>query len=123
MAEAGKTGADAGKAFHGYFYRILTGPSAPPRRLFLRDQWPHGGGSRSGRLSGPLGEFGNYDIPGRFHENARPGLGLEETLIGLLKIQVFAAHLENVTRLMLIGDLKPDPDPISWPRRLLWLRE
>lgn len=31
MAEAGKTGADAGKAFHGYFYRILTGqgPSAP----------------------------------------------------------------------------------------------
>jgi len=31
MAEAGKTGADAGKAYHGYFYRILTsqGPAAP----------------------------------------------------------------------------------------------
>ncbi len=31
MAEAGKSRADAGKAFHGYFYRILTaqGPSAP----------------------------------------------------------------------------------------------
>ena len=31
LAEAGKTNADAGKAYHGYFYRILTGqgPSAP----------------------------------------------------------------------------------------------
>jgi len=31
LAEAGKTNADAGKAYHGYFYRILTsqGPTAP----------------------------------------------------------------------------------------------